>query len=288
MTIPTSSSIARAGVHVPPILPEQVAELRRSWQLVARMADEAAQLFYTRLFELEPSLRTLFHAEPAEQRRKLMDALSFIVARADRPDELQPMLAALGERHVRYGVRPEHYVTVGEALLWTLDQGLGALRTTESRDAWVAAYEFVATAMRAVPVAHGREAQDALQPHRAPSGMRVSFSSWCSRAVRVRVEPVPVVRKLAIQEAMHRSSGCGNLPAIFMAVALFAIDPNEFGLRTFRSELGGDPLTLRHVHVVIACAVYGEKRDIRPRKRHRRDVAKLGIGPGRRMAHHGR
>ena len=58
------------------------------------------------------------------------------------------MLAALGQRHVGYGVRAEHYDTVGQALLWTLDQGLGALRTTEARDAWVATYELVATAMR--------------------------------------------------------------------------------------------------------------------------------------------
>src|SRR5688572_19466764 len=163
MTIPTSSSVTTVGAHVAPILPEQVAELRRSWQLVAPMADETTQLFYTRLFELDPSLRTLFHAEPAVQRRKLMDALTFVVANADRADELRPMLAALGERHVRYGVRAEHYAVVGEALLWTLDQGLGALRTTEARDAWVATYEFVATAMRGVPVAHGEEAQHALQ-----------------------------------------------------------------------------------------------------------------------------
>jgi hemoglobin-like flavoprotein len=55
---------------------------------------------------------------------------------------------------VAYGVRPEHYATVGEALLWTLDEGLGALRTAEARDAWVATYEFVATTMRGVPIAH--------------------------------------------------------------------------------------------------------------------------------------
>jgi len=147
MTIPTFSSVARAGAHVPPLPLAQVAELRRSWQLIAPIADETAQLFYARLFELDPSLRTLFHAEPAVQRRKLMDALTFVVTRADRPNDLQPMLAALGERHVDYGVRAEHYATVGEALLWTLDQGLGVLDSTEARDAWVSMYAFVVTAM---------------------------------------------------------------------------------------------------------------------------------------------
>ena len=147
MTIPTSNSDMRARTCVPLISPEQAAEIRRSWQLVAPIADEVAELFYARLFELDPTLRTLFHTEPAVQRRKLMDSLTFIVTRADRPNELVPMLAALGERHVRYGVRAEHYVTVGEALLWTLDEGLGALHTTEARDAWVATYEFVSAAM---------------------------------------------------------------------------------------------------------------------------------------------
>src|SRR5687768_17468833 len=105
MMIPSFRSSTLAAAHVPPISSDQVAEVRHSWQLVAPMAEEAAQLFYARLFELDPSLRTLFHADPAVQRRKLMDALSFIVERADRPDELHPMLAALGARHVAYGVR---------------------------------------------------------------------------------------------------------------------------------------------------------------------------------------
>lgn len=147
MTIPTSGAITPRAVPVASLTPAHVAELRRTWQLVAPMADEAAELFYGRLFELDPSLRALFHTDPAVRRRKLMDALTFIVTRVDQPDDLLPMLSALGERHVGYGVRAEHYATAGEALLWTLDQGLGALRTTEARDAWAATYAFVATAM---------------------------------------------------------------------------------------------------------------------------------------------
>ena len=127
--------------------PRHVAELRRSWELVAPMAEEGAQLFYARLFELDPSLRALFHTDANVQRRKLIEALGFIVEHADRPDELQPKLAALGARHVSYGVRPEHYTTVGAALLWMLDEGLGALRTAEARDAWVGAYDFVSASM---------------------------------------------------------------------------------------------------------------------------------------------
>ena len=147
MTIPTPGSATLADVPIPSPSSAYVAELRRTWQLVVPMADEAAELFYARLFELDPSLRVLFQTDAAVRRRKLMDALGLIVTCVDRPHDLLPMLAALGARHVSYGVRAAHYVTVGEALMWTLDQGLGALHTADARAAWGATYEFIAAAM---------------------------------------------------------------------------------------------------------------------------------------------
>jgi hemoglobin-like flavoprotein len=147
MTTPPSGAITpRAAPVVLP--PGHVAELRRTWQRVVPMADEVAQLFYERLFEIDPSLRALFQTDPLVRRRKLMDALEFIVAHVDRPDDLGPMLAALGQRHVGYGVRAGHYAVAGEALLWTLDEGVGVLCTPEAREAWVAVYELITAAMR--------------------------------------------------------------------------------------------------------------------------------------------
>jgi hemoglobin-like flavoprotein len=152
MTTPTSGAITSGAITpgaVPVVLtPARVAELRRTWELVAPMADEAAQLFYERLFEIDPSLRVLFQSDPVVRRRKLMDALAFVVTHVDRPDDLVAMLAALGHRHVGYGVRPEHYAAAGEALLWTLDEGVGALRTAEAREAWVVTYELISAVMR--------------------------------------------------------------------------------------------------------------------------------------------
>ena len=134
-------------MSVPSFSTTHVAELRRTWALVEQIADEAAQLFYARLFELDPSLRLLFHTDPVVQRQKLMEALALIVTCADQPNAVLPMLSALGERHAGYGVREEHYARAGEALLWTLDQGLGLLHAREAREAWMATYQFVATAM---------------------------------------------------------------------------------------------------------------------------------------------
>jgi hemoglobin-like flavoprotein len=145
-TSPSGAITPRAAPVV--LTPAHVAELRGMWRLVAPIADEVAQLFYERLFEIDPSLRVLFQTDPVVRRRKLMDALEFIVAHVDRPDDLVPMLAALGQRHVGYGVRPEHYAVAGEALLWTLDDGVGALRTAAAREAWGTVYDLITAAMR--------------------------------------------------------------------------------------------------------------------------------------------
>ena len=68
-------------------------------------------------------------------------------------DQIVPAVRALGARHVGYGVRAEHYAVVGTALLWTLEQGLGAAFTPAVRDAWAAAYRALAGVM--VDAAYG-------------------------------------------------------------------------------------------------------------------------------------
>jgi hemoglobin-like flavoprotein len=119
-----------------------------SFAQVRPIADEAAALFYSRLFELDPTLRPFFKGDMQEQGRKLMDMLTLAVKGLDRPEALLPVLVALGRRHISYGVREHHYETVGEALLWTLEQGLGAGFTPEVREAWTALYKFLADTMR--------------------------------------------------------------------------------------------------------------------------------------------
>lgn len=101
------------------------AELvRDSFEIVKEMSTATALLFYGRLFDLDPSLRGLFHIDLRVQAKKLMDTLAMVVDSADRLEELRPTLRALGKRHVEYGVRPEHYTTVCTALLWALGQAL--------------------------------------------------------------------------------------------------------------------------------------------------------------------
>ena len=120
--------------------PEQVKLVQQSFGKVAPIADEAAEVFYDRLFDIAPQLRSLFHGDMAEQRHRLVATLAVVVnGLGDLPSVL-PAASALAKRHVAYGVRPEHYAVVGEALLWTLARGLGEQWTPETAAAWTAAY----------------------------------------------------------------------------------------------------------------------------------------------------
>ena len=126
---------------------EQVATIRRTFEQVAPIAEQAASLFYGRLFELDPTLRPMFTGDLERQGRKLMSALATVVAHAGNPRDLAATLEPLAVRHVGYGVEEHHYETVGAALIWTLETGLGPAFTDEVRDAWLAAYGAISETM---------------------------------------------------------------------------------------------------------------------------------------------
>jgi hemoglobin-like flavoprotein len=127
---------------------EQKELLRSSFATVARDPDKAAALFYQRLFELDPSLRPLFLGSIKEQGRKLMQMLQTALDSLDRLENLVPTLWQLGKRHGGYGVKDHHYDTVGQALIWTLEQALGYAFTTATREAWTEVYTLMATTMK--------------------------------------------------------------------------------------------------------------------------------------------
>lgn len=139
--------------------PTEVDLIRGSWAAVEPIADTAASLFYGRLFELDPTLERLFRrTDMAAQRKTLMQTLTVVVKSLDRLDQIVPAVQALGRRHAGYGVRDEHYATVGAALLWTLEQGLGEAFTPGVRDAWTTAYGTLATVMIEAAKADAAEA----------------------------------------------------------------------------------------------------------------------------------
>ena len=129
--------------------PNQIDTVRGTWAKVAPIADQAAVLFYDRLFEIDPTVEPLFGAtDMSAQRKKLIQVISAAVGGLDRLDELVPVVEDLGRRHTGYGVTDAHYDSVGAALLWTLEKGLGADWTSDTAAAWTETYTLLADVMR--------------------------------------------------------------------------------------------------------------------------------------------
>ena len=119
--------------------------ITESFAKVAPISETAAELFYNRLWELDPDTKTLFKTtDMKEQGRKLMQTLATAVGALHNLDAIVPVVEQLGKRHIAYGVKETHYATVGAALLWTLDQGLGQDFTPEVKEAWTKVYGILA------------------------------------------------------------------------------------------------------------------------------------------------
>jgi hemoglobin-like flavoprotein len=127
---------------------ERIYLVKKTFEQVRPMGTLATELFYSRLFQLDPSLRPMFKGDAKAQAAKLMAALTLVVNGLERPETILPALQNLGRRHAGYGVRDEHYYTVGEALLWTLRQALGSEFTPEVKAAWTEAYYLMAGVMK--------------------------------------------------------------------------------------------------------------------------------------------
>jgi len=127
--------------------PTEIALVRQGFDKIAPMALTAGELFYERLFALDPSLRPLFRGEIPAQAMNLMSSLAMVVRSLDDLEPVVGQIQALGRRHARYGVQPRMFDTVGEAFLSTLETGLGDDFTSDARAAWTAAYTVLAGAM---------------------------------------------------------------------------------------------------------------------------------------------
>ena len=156
---------------------DQKLLVQKTFEMVAPIAEVAAGLFYGRLFEVDPSLKPLFRGDIKDQGKKLMATLKIAVQSLDRLDQLVPVVQALGRRHLAYGVRDEHYDTVGGALLWTLEKGLGDAFTPEVKEAWATVYGILAKVMK-----------DAANEV-APLSLRTSMSRRPSTHVRAVSRP---------------------------------------------------------------------------------------------------
>jgi len=128
--------------------PEQIELVQRTWRSILPVGDTAAELFYGKLFSLDPSVRSLFTNDLKDQGRNLTAMISVAVSGLSRPEKIVLAVRQLGRRHAAYGVQPRHYETVATALLWMLETSLGEAFTPDTRAAWIAAYDLLATTMQ--------------------------------------------------------------------------------------------------------------------------------------------
>ena len=134
--------------------PDQVKAIQESFKKVAPISEQAAALFYGRLFEIAPEVKPLFRGDMTEQGRKLMATLGVVVNGLSNLEAILPAASALAKRHVGYGVKAADYTPVGAALLWTLERGLGDAWTPDLAAAWGAAYTVLSEYM--IGEAYGR------------------------------------------------------------------------------------------------------------------------------------
>jgi hemoglobin-like flavoprotein len=127
--------------------PDQVKLVQQSFAKVAPISEQAAKIFYERLFEVAPQVKAMFPSDMTEQRKKLMATLAVVVNGLSNLEAVLPAASALAKRHVSYGAKPDHYPVVGGALLWTLEKGLGDAWTSDVAAAWTAAYGTLSTYM---------------------------------------------------------------------------------------------------------------------------------------------
>lgn len=126
----------------------QIEIVRRTWAQVGRIDPlVVGELFYTQLFEIAPGVKPMFRTPMAEQSKKLLAMISYVIQKLDDLEEIREEVAKLAQRHVKYGIRDEHYAVVGQALLWTLERGLDSYWNKEVAEAWAVCYNMISDAM---------------------------------------------------------------------------------------------------------------------------------------------
>lgn len=126
----------------------QILLVKNSWKLFRKIDPKfIGEVFYGRLFQQLPSLKAMFTSDMTAQYAKLVDMLSLLISRLEKPEQVTEELVPLAIRHVQYGVRPAHYKLVGDALLWTMERGLGSDWTSETAEAWLSCYTMISDIM---------------------------------------------------------------------------------------------------------------------------------------------
>jgi hemoglobin-like flavoprotein len=127
---------------------KQIELVKSSWSQVMTIDPAVVGgLFYNRLFEIAPQVKHMFRSPIPEQSKKLLTMINYVIIKLDKLDDIIGEVGKLAQRHTSYGVKPEHYIIVGDALIWTLEQGLGENWNEDVKTAWIGCYTILSSAM---------------------------------------------------------------------------------------------------------------------------------------------
>lgn len=122
--------------------------LRKSFDLVIERQPQLTPRFYEILFSRYPQAQPLFSRNARKaQEEMLQQALVSVIEHLEDASWLEQTLAAMGRKHVDYGVTDEMYDWVGASLLATLAEVAGKDWTPELEQAWKDAYGAIASLM---------------------------------------------------------------------------------------------------------------------------------------------
>ena len=204
--------------------PEQIELIKSSWSKVLPIADTAADPFYDRLFEIAPQARGLFPEDMAGQKKALLAMLGRVVASLNNLSDIVPQVQDLGVRHIGYGAAPAHYAIVGEALLWTLEKGLGDEWNEDLKNAWATAYGVLSSTM--IDAAEAKVAADASG---AELAARESAEPAAKKA-RKRVKRTEADSKSRTVSVSSKSEAAGQASGPHRQLVVFDLDAEQFGV----------------------------------------------------------
>jgi len=130
---------------------EDITQVQESWHSVAPVKRVAAELFYVKLFELDPTMKLLFSDDLQLRERRFLQLMDATINGLERADVLKPAIRELGFRHPLFGDSDEHHGTVAIALMWTLEKCLRKDLTFELRAAWTRTFGVLSQTLRTSP-----------------------------------------------------------------------------------------------------------------------------------------
>ncbi|NME67471.1 globin domain-containing protein [Flammeovirga aprica] len=126
----------------------QIELVQHSFTLITPHRKQFSDLFFAKLFQVDPVLESSLKLDPSDQERKMIPMLSAVVNGLVDIELIIPILHDFGRTHAEYNVEDTHYEAVKQALLYALETVLEQEWTSEISIAWNTCYTVIIDIMK--------------------------------------------------------------------------------------------------------------------------------------------